>query len=142
MTIPLFSPASEAPVAPLSEAGASGRASAIGAPRARGGAWQLLAWTSACALLGGSLLLHAWVRTTITSTGYRLEQAARATKELQARNERLRIRVARLSHPARIEELARGRLGMEKPGPERVVALVGGRERATAAPADGFLAAK
>jgi cell division protein FtsL len=95
------------------------------------GLHDFAAWTAACALVAGAMLLHAWVRTCVTERGYALSRLSAEYRELWGEHERLQLRAAELKSPQRIEELARTRLNMGPPPVDRVVVLVGGAVRPT-----------
>lgn len=134
MSLPNFSPPSIPPVpATRSELRAAYGASFVarGASASvirkaidRRGLQQLAAGTLACALLAGAALLHTWVRTRVTEEGYRLSRLSSEHHRLLRERERLTLLTGRLSAPARLEELARTRLGMGPPPTERTVVLV------------------
>jgi len=87
------------------------------------------ACAASCAVVGLSMLLHAWVRTAVTERGYALSRLSAEYRELVRENEGLRIRAAELKSPQRIEDLARTRLHMGPPAVDRVVVLVRGAPR-------------
>jgi cell division protein FtsL len=86
----------------------------------------------ACGLLTAGALLQIWVRTRVTEEGYRLSRLSGERLELLRDHERLQLAAARLGSAQRIEELARFRLGMGPPPPDRVIVLVGGALRSSA----------
>ena len=100
--------------------------------RAPWGARQIGAATLACALLAAAALLHIWVRTRVTEQGYRLSRLSVERQHLVRDHERLQLAAARLGGAERIEELARQRLGMGPPPPERIIVLVHGALRTSA----------
>jgi len=85
-----------------------------------------------CTLLGSAALLQIWVRTRVTEQGYRLSRLAAERQQLLRDHERLQLATARLGSAQRIEDLARVRLGMGPPPPDRVIVLVGGALRSSA----------
>jgi cell division protein FtsL len=99
----------------------------------RRGLRQLAAATIACALLACAAMLQIWVRTRVTEQGYRLSRLTAERQKLQREHERLQLFAAQLESPQRIAELARSRLGMGPPAPDRVIVLVGGAVRGTGA---------
>ena len=99
--------------------------------RARG-ARTLASALIACAFVGGGAMLQIWVRTRVTEQGYRLSHLSAERQQLLRDHERLQLAVARLGSPQRIEDLARVRLGMGPPPPDRVIVLVGGALRPSA----------
>jgi cell division protein FtsL len=99
----------------------------------RRGLQQFAAAIVACALLACAAMLQIWVRTRVTEQGYRLSRLSAEQQKLQRDHERLQLLAAQLGSPQRIAELARVRLGMAPPSPERVIVLVGGAVRASGA---------
>ena len=93
---------------------------------------QLALALIACALVGSGALLQIWVRTRVTEQGYRLSRLSAERQQLVRQHERLQLAAARLGSAQRIEELARTRLGMGPPPPDRVIVLVGGALRSSA----------
>ena len=93
---------------------------------------QLAAALIACALIGAGALLQIWVRTRVTEQGYRLSRLSGERQQLLREHERLQLAAARLGSAQRIEDLARTRLGMGPPPPDRVIVLVGGALRSSA----------
>ena len=99
------------------------------APRgasAPAGLRQVFAAMLACALLAAAALLQIWVRTRVTEQGYRLSRLSAERQHLVRDHERLQLAAARLGSAQRIEDLARARLGMGPPPPDRIIVLVGG----------------
>jgi cell division protein FtsL len=93
---------------------------------------RLVAPAVACALLVAAALLQIWVRTRVTEQGYRLSRLSAERSELVRQHERLQLAAASLGSAQRIEDLARTRLGMGPPPPERIIVLVGGALRSSA----------
>ena len=100
--------------------------------RAACGLRQVAAAIAACALLAAAALLQIWVRTRVTEQGYRLSRLASERQQLVRDHERLQLAAARLGGAQRIEELARLRLGMGPPPPDRIIVLVHGALRSSA----------
>ena len=65
--------------------------------------------------LGGGLLAYTWVHIEIVRAGYRIDQREKELHGLLEEERRRRLEVARLTHPALIEERARRDLGMREP---------------------------
>jgi cell division protein FtsL len=89
------------------------------------------------AVLGALLLLapltalgifHVWSRTRVLAAGYELGRLESEHRQLLAERDRLKLEVATLRSPGRLERFARERLGMAPPAPGAVVAgMVGGK---------------
>jgi cell division protein FtsL len=99
------------------------RAGAIGAlvlsPRRRGSLRRLFIPL----LIIAGLLLYVGGKVTIMRLGYRIEALEREKKELERANRSLRIETSSLAAPARIEEIATGKLGMVRPPKENIVVV-------------------
>lgn len=71
-------------------------------------------------------VLRVWSRTQVLGAGYDLARLQSERRGLVAERDRLRIEVATLREPGRLERFARERLGMAPPAPGAVVAWVSG----------------
>ena len=69
-------------------------------------------------VLVGVLLFSAWQHFELLRHGYRLEQMQRERSAQEEINRHLRLEIETLRAPARIEDLAIGRLHMVSPGPD------------------------
>lgn len=74
-------------------------------------------------LLTGVSLFHVWSRFRVVEYGLQITEAGRHLKEAQQENAQLRLEVASLKSPARIEGLAKGELGMALPTEQQVVVI-------------------
>jgi len=91
----------------------------------------------ATAVLVGALLtapvaglgvFHVWSRTCTLAAGYELGRLHSENSRLLGERDRLKLEVATLRSPGRLERYARERLGMAPPAPGTVVAgTVGGK---------------
>lgn len=73
-------------------------------------------------------LFHVWSRTRVLSAGYELGRLESEHRQLLSERDRLKLEVATLRSPGRLERFARERLGMAPPAPGAVVAgMVGGK---------------
>ncbi|WP_224365222.1 cell division protein FtsL [Hyalangium versicolor] len=68
-------------------------------------------------------LLHVTSRVFVVDMGYRLSKAEAEGRTLTRENDRLKLELATLRAPARLEKLAREQLGMMMPPGSAVVAL-------------------
>ncbi len=71
-------------------------------------------------------VFHVWSRTQVIASGYDLARLESEHRRLIAERDRLRLEVATLRAPGRLERFARTRLGMAPPAPGAVVAGVSG----------------
>ncbi|MGZ3459059.1 MAG: cell division protein FtsL [Archangium sp.] len=81
------------------------------------------------ALFAGVGILHVTSRVMVVDMGYRLSQAEAEERSLTRENDRLKLELATLKNPARLEKLAREKLGMSMPSGPLVIALPSGNER-------------
>lgn len=79
------------------------------------------------ALLGLGLmamaLLHVWLRLQVVHLGYVLSTTSKLERQLEQENRELKVELATLTSPQRLEAMARSRLGMIEPGRAQVVVL-------------------
>jgi cell division protein FtsL len=68
-------------------------------------------------------VFHVWSRVEVIDLNLKIADGARQVKEEQQENKRLRLEVASLKTPARIETLAKGELGMALPTDQQVVVV-------------------
>ena len=75
------------------------------------------------ALFAGVGILHVTSRVLVVDMGYRLSRAEAESRTLTRDNDRLKLELATLKNPARLEKLAREKLGMSMPSGPLVIAL-------------------
>ncbi|HEX9445319.1 MAG TPA: cell division protein FtsL [Candidatus Binatia bacterium] len=79
------------------------------------------------ALLGLGLmamaLLHVWLRLQVVHLGYVLSTTSKLERQLEQENRELKVELATLTSPQRLEAMARSRLGMVEPARAAVVVL-------------------
>lgn len=79
------------------------------------------------ALLGAGLvavaLLHVWLRLQVVHMGYVLATGTKLQRQLEQENRELKVELATLTSPQRLEAMARTRLGMTQPQRGQVVIL-------------------
>jgi cell division protein FtsL len=68
-------------------------------------------------------LFHVWSRVKVVDLNLEITEANRTLKEMQQEKSRLRLEVASLKNPARIELLAKGDLGMAIPADQQVIVV-------------------
>jgi cell division protein FtsL len=68
-------------------------------------------------------LLHVWLRLQVVHLGYVLSTGSKLQSQLQQENRELKLELATLTSPGRLEAMARARLGMIEPVRAQVVVL-------------------
>ena len=68
-------------------------------------------------------IFHVWSRVRVIDLNLQLAEVGRQMKEQQQEHNRLKLEVASMKTPARIEALARGELGMALPTDQQVVII-------------------
>ncbi len=76
-----------------------------------------------CGALAATGLFHTWQRVDGIRLSYRLSEVTAEHQALLRSNEHLRLEVATLKAPSRIERLARENLGMLPPRPSQVTVV-------------------
>ena len=91
---------------------------------ASGQRWDLLPYLiSVMVLLTVVSMFHVWSRIRVIDLNLQAAEAGRFLKEQQQENNRLRLEVASLKNPARIEAIAKGELGMALPSDQQVIGV-------------------
>lgn len=86
--------------------------------------WDLLPYLiSVMVLLTVVSMFHVWSRIRVIDLNLQTAEAGRLLKEQQQENNRLRLEVATLKNPARIEAIAKGSLGMALPTDQQVIVV-------------------
>ena len=79
------------------------------------------------ALLGlclvGVALLHVWLRLQVVQMGYVLSTTSKLQSELEQESRELKVELASLTSPDRLEAMARKRLGLVPPEKGQVIVL-------------------
>jgi cell division protein FtsL len=91
---------------------------------AKAGARQrvlLLALLAACLI--GAVLVHVWLRLQVVHVGYVLSSTSKLQSRLEQENRELRLELATMISPDRLEVLARKRLGLAPPEKGQVIVL-------------------
>ncbi|OPY13197.1 MAG: Cell division protein FtsL [Syntrophus sp. PtaB.Bin138] len=84
--------------------------------------WDLLPYLIILlALLTLLSLFHVWSRVKVVDLNLQITEGNRLVKQLQQEKNMLRLEVASLKNPARIEALAKGELGMDLPTDQQVI---------------------
>ena len=76
-----------------------------------------------CGALATTGIFHAWQRVEGIRLGYRLGEVTSEHRSLLRSNEHLRLELATLKAPSRIEKLARESFGMAPPRPGQVMVI-------------------
>ena len=71
----------------------------------------------------GLVLIHVWLRLQVVHTGYVLSTTSKLQNRLEQENRELKIELATLTSPERLESLARQRLGLRTPEKGQVIVL-------------------
>jgi cell division protein FtsL len=74
-------------------------------------------------LFMGSSIGYVWSNFKSTRIGYDLSQLKRDEMKLREENQRLRLELAVLKSPERLEAEAIGRFGLRQPTPEQIIVL-------------------
>ncbi|HEY5543014.1 MAG TPA: cell division protein FtsL [Candidatus Binatia bacterium] len=69
------------------------------------------------------VLIHVWLRLQVVHTGYVLSTTSKLQSRLEQENRELKIELATLTSPERLELLARQRLGLRTPEKGQVIVL-------------------
>lgn len=73
--------------------------------------------------LVGLALLHVWLRLQVVRLGYVLSTKSKLHSQLEQESRELKVELATLISPERLETMARSRLGMAEPEKGQVVIL-------------------
>jgi cell division protein FtsL len=73
--------------------------------------------------LVGLALVQVWLRLQVVQLGYVLSTASKLRSQLEQENRELRLELATLTSPARLEAVARTRLGLVEPDKGQLVLL-------------------
>ena len=73
--------------------------------------------------LMGLVWLHVWLRLQVVHMGYVLSTTSKLQSRLEQENRELKIELATMTSPDRLESLARRRLGLRQPEKGQVVVL-------------------
>ena len=92
----------------------------VNRPAPRGFLWV---WGLAVGLAAAAFIMHLHVRFDIIQTGYSLSRAQTEQRSQRLTQRELRLELATLKEPGRIEAQARTDLGMVRPEHERIIRL-------------------
>jgi cell division protein FtsL len=71
----------------------------------------------------GVALLHVWLRLQVVHMGYVLSTMSKLENQLEQENQELKVELATLTSPDRLESMARKRLGLVPPEKGQVIVL-------------------
>lgn len=71
----------------------------------------------------GLVWLHVWLRLQVVQMGYVLSTTSKLQSRLEQENRELKIELATMTSPDRLESLARRRLGLRQPEKGQVIVL-------------------
>lgn len=74
-------------------------------------------------VLIGVVLIHVWLRLQVVRFGYVLSTTSKLQTRLEQENRELKLELAKMTSPDRLEALARQRLGLVTPEKGQVVVL-------------------
>ena len=95
---------------------------------------QLLPAFCVCAAFVAAGILHAGGRLLVVRTGYTLSELQSENRVLTRENDRLRLELATLKGPGRLEQVARNQLGMAPPTATQVITMTPAPRLGRAAP--------
>jgi cell division protein FtsL len=73
--------------------------------------------------LVGVALLHVWLRLQVVHMGYVLSTTSKLEHQLEQENRELKVELATLTSPDRLEAMSRRRLGLRPPEKGQVIVL-------------------
>lgn len=74
-------------------------------------------------VLVGVVLLHVWLRLQVVHMGYVLSTTSKLQSQLEQENRELKVELATLTSPDRLEAMSRKRLGLTLPEKGQVIVL-------------------
>jgi len=85
--------------------------------------WKVVRLIGVALLVMATALTYVWFRTSITSIDYRIAGEMHRRDALLEENRKLKVEIATLKSPGRIESIARAKLGMRYPERDQVIFL-------------------
>ena len=85
--------------------------------------WRLLLGVFLGTALIAAVLVHVWLRLQVVRMGYVLSTTSKLQARLEQENRELKIELATLMSPDRLEALARRRLGLAPPEKGQIIVL-------------------
>jgi cell division protein FtsL len=80
-------------------------------------------WFLLMAVFISQLLLYTWCRVQCVRVGYEISREADNYRKLIALQNNLKLEIARLKSPDRIERIAKDQLGLVTPAPEQMIII-------------------
>lgn len=80
-------------------------------------------WLAIMILFIGELFFYTWCRVQYIQMGYDISEEVEEQRSLTSLHQNLKIELARLKSPARIEKIARQRLGLIAPSEEQIIVV-------------------
>lgn len=93
------------------------------AARSTASRWRMLLGIFLGLALIAAVLVHVWLRLQVVRMGYVLSTTSKLQTRLEQENRELKVEIATLLSPDRLEALARQRLGLTAPEKGQVVVL-------------------
>jgi cell division protein FtsL len=93
------------------------------AVRSTGSRWRLFLGLFLGLALIGAVLVHVWLRLQVVRMGYVLSTTSKLQTRLEQENRELKVELATLTSPDRLEALARQRLGLAAPEKGQIIVL-------------------
>ena len=84
---------------------------------------QAAIWVAVMAVFMAELLFYTWTRVQCTRVGYEISRIRDAGNRQATLRNNLKIELARLKSPKRVEDIARTRLGLNVPTPDQVIVI-------------------
>ena len=81
------------------------------------------AWIVMLIFFMAEMLFYTWCRVQYVNAGYELSRASKYNQQLLSLQNNLKVELARLKSPQRIEKIAKQRLGLVHPSREQVIVL-------------------
>ena len=91
--------------------------------RGKSGAKMTGVWICLMAAFIVEMFFYTWCRVQCTNLGYRISNLNVAQAKILERRKNLKLELARLKSPARIEKIAREQLGLVFPRQDQVIRL-------------------
>ena len=93
------------------------------AARSTASRWRLFLGIFLGLALIAAVLVHVWLRLQVVRMGYVLSTTSKLQTRLEQENRELKVELATLTSPDRLEALARQRLGLAAPEKGQIIVL-------------------